>query len=271
MTKKETGLANVADQETLALLQESYPVEQTTNRIQLPRLGMYSQDKTEESKNPKTGKKEIKILAEAGTFYTENQTDEEDENGKRIWAKTDIGTSIEGVILYQRKQLSYYDEATEEYTSSPVYDTDEEIVPLWCNKKEIARGTPKELKAMYEYVADGKTKSKLKDNRILYVEYNGEVYQMNLHGSSMYSFLTYSRSLLAPSVVTAMSSEAKEKGTIAWNQMSFSPVRKLTQQEAMDVLAKVQDIRMTVAMEKDQYVKKETTSTEIVDKKLADY
>lgn len=245
---KDKELVTTMSEDTLALLQDSYPVEHGANRILLPRLGMVSQDKTE-------GKgKAMKVIAEAGTFFIEKQTDEEDEDGKKVWERTELGDSIEAVILYQRKQLKYYDEATEEYTSSPVYDTDEEVIPLWCNKSEVAKGTPKELKSKYEYTdKDGKVKSKLEENRILYVRYDGEIYQMNLRGSSMYSFLTYARKTLPPSVITTLSSEAKEKGTIAWNQMTFTPKRKLSQSEAEEIVPLVQEIKFAVAAEKQQY------------------
>lgn len=257
MTK---AISTEVNQETLAILGDSYPVEATAQRISLPRLGMISQDKTE-------GKgKAMKVVQEAGTFYIEKQTDEQDENGKNIWEKDELGDSIEGVILYQRKQLKMYDEATEEYTSSPIYDTDDEVVPLWCNKNEVARGTSAELKAKYQYVAEGgKTKSKLEENRILYVQYKGEVYQMNLRGSSMYSFLTYARKTLPPSVITILSSESKEKGSIAWNQMMFTPKRKLTQEEAESIVEIVQQIKTTIHLEKMQYAKADDR-VEIVNK-----
>lgn len=260
--KKETGVAvrpstavaKEVNEETLALLADSYPVEQGMNRILLPRLGLVSQDKTEEVRNPKTGKKEIKVITEAGTFYIEHQTDEVDENGKKVWNREELGGSLEGIILFQRKQLKMYDEKTELYTSSPIYDRDDEVLPLFCDKSEVARGTPAELKAGYQFTDDnGKQKSKLEDNRILYVEYNGEVFQMNLRGSSMYSFLTYARKTLPNAVVTEFSSEAKEKGTINWNQMTFTPKRKLTQKEAEVVVEKCQEIKGAINAEKAQY------------------
>lgn len=257
--KKETGLSNVLSEESLALLQESYPMDKGLNRIILPRLGMISQDKTE-------GKgKAMRVVAEAGTFFVERETDEiNEETGKKVWAKDEIGTEIEGIILFQRKQLRMYDETTEEYTSSPVYDTDEEVVPLFCNKTEVGRGTPKELKAKYSYTGeDGKTKSKLEDNRILYVLYNDDVYQMNLRGSSMYSFLTYARKILPPSVITVFNSEPKEKGSIAWNQMTFIAKRKLTEKEAQEVIEKVQEIKVAIQLEKNQYGAP-STDTEVV-------
>lgn len=251
---KGKELTNVVSEDTLAALQESYPVEQSGQRIILPRLGMVSQDQVEETKVG--GKKQIKITTEAGTFFTEKPTGEEDpDTGKKIYERVELGTEIEGVILFQRKQLKMYDEKTEEYTSSPVYDKDDEIIPIFCNKQEVGRGTPAELQAKYVYTDKntGKERSKLEVNRILYVQYEGEVYQMNLRGSSMFSFLGYARKVLPPAVLTKFSSEAKEKGTIAWNQMTFVPVRKLTQVEADDVLQKVSEIKRAVDFERAQF------------------
>lgn len=258
------------DEETFAILRESYPVEQGGgNKIFLPRLGMVSQDKVEETGTGRN--KTIKVIAPAGEFFIENQTEEVDENGKRMWDRKELGDTIEGIILYQRKQLKMYDEKTEQYTSSPVYDDESEIVPLFCDKVEVAKGTPEELKAKYQYTADnGKTRSKLEDNRILYVLYDGEVYQMNLRGSSMYSFMTYARSVLVPSVITQFSSESKEKGTIAWNQMTFTAVRPLGQKEALDIAGRVQEIRSTVEAEKAQY-SKNVIQGEVVSQAEEDY
>ncbi len=247
---KTKEITTVMSEDTLAMLEESYPVEQGNTRISLPRLGMMSQDKME-------GKgKSMVVVAEAGTFFTEKQSDEEDETGKKLWEREELGDSIEAIILFQRKQLKSYDESTEEYTSSPVYDSDDEVIPLWLNKKEVARNTPVELKKMYQYTdKEGKVKSSLEDNRILYVQYQGDVYQMNLRGSSMYSFLTYAKKTLPPSVLTTLSSEPKEKGTISWNQMTFTAKRKLTEAEAQEIVAKVVEIKQTIAAEKSQYKK----------------
>jgi len=259
MSKENSkALSTELSADTIALLEDSYPVEQSANRITLPRLGMVSQDKVE-------GKgKAMKVVTEAGTFFVEKPTDEENEEGKKVWSHDEIGDSIEGVILFQRKQLRNYDEKTEQYTSSPVYDNDDEVLPLFCDKAEVGRGTPAELKAKYEYTdKDGKVKSRLEDNRILYVEHKGEIYQMNLRGSSMYSFLTYARKVLPPTVVTVFSSEAKEKGTIAWNMMTFNAKRKLTQAEADSVVAKIGEIKNAVRAERGQFntVKAEVISS----------
>jgi len=141
MTK---AIAKKVDDKVLAQLQESYPVEPKTNKILLPRLALVTQDKTE-------GKgKAMKVVAEAGTFFIERQTDEVTDEGKQVWEKEELGEEIEGIILFQRKQLRFYDEGTEQYTSSPVYDMDDEVLPLWCDRNEVDRGTPKELKSRKE-------------------------------------------------------------------------------------------------------------------------
>lgn len=263
MTKKEksTALATVPSTEALAELRDAFPAEQGFTRIQLPRLGMFAQDQTE-------GKgKAMKVTTEAGTFFTDKQTEEEDDDGKKIWEKEEIGTEIEGIIFFQRKQLRSYDETTETYTSSPVYDTEDQVIPLFTNKAEVARGTPAELKARpeYQYEKDGKIKSKLEDNRILYVLYEGEVYQMNLRGSSMYSYMTYARKVLPPSVLTVMSSEAKEKGSIAWNQMTFTEKRKLSAKEVEEVTEKLKEVQEGVKLEKDFYASMAASSAKAKD------
>ncbi len=242
MTKE---LATAASADSLNALANMFPTDPGYTRTLLPRLTFVSQDKTE-------GKgKNMKVIMEAGTFVEERETDELNDDGKKIWSKTELGLAIEGIILYQRKQLRYYDEATEEFTSSPIFDTDDEIVPLFCNKVEKHRGTPAELKTKFQYTApDGKVKSKLEENRVLYILKDGEIFQLNLRGSSMYSFLGYTRKTLCPSVLTHMASEPKEKGSIEWNQMTFTPVRVLTQTEVNEVVNYIESIRNGIAEEK---------------------
>lgn len=249
MNKTTKELAVKPTEESLALLKEQFPVDQGFTRALLPRLGMFSQDQME-------GKgKDKKVVSVAGTFYIEKQTNEEDENGKKIWSKEEIGTEIDGIIIYQRKQLSYYDEKNKIYTSSPIYDDNDEVIPLFCNKQEVCRGTSDELKKRPEFqkTEDGKTKSKLQDNVILYVIYKGDVYQMNLHGTSMWAFKTYSRKYLCPAIETHFCSEAKENGQIAWNQMTFTKLRELSQEEVDNVLEKQSEIRNAILAEKSYF------------------
>lgn len=240
----------MVSEETLLALQESYPVEQNGQRIILPRLGMVSQDVVE-------GKgKQMKVVTEAGTFFTEKPTDEEDpDTGKKIYKREELGTEVEGIILFKRYQLKMYHQNEETFTSSPVFDSEDEIVPIFKNKEEIGRGTVKELQSKYEFTDEntGKIRSKLELNRVLYVQMDGEIYQMTLRGTSMFAFLAYARKLLVPSVVTIFSSEPKEKGSISWNQMTFNAKRKLTEKEAQEVLQKVGEIKRAVDVERGQF------------------
>lgn len=244
--KNSKAVVSIATEETLALLRENFPTDQGFTRTLIPRLGMVSQDKTE-------GKgKMMKVIAEAGTFYIEDETEEENENGKKIWAKTELGDTIEGIIIYQRKQLKFYDKATETFVSSPIFDSADDIVPLFSQKKEIARGTSAELKSRpeYQFEKDGKIKSKLEDNKVLYVLFEGELYQMTLRGSSMYSYMSYAKTINPSTVVTTFCSEPKEQGQVAWNQMTFKKKSALTEEEALDVIDKQEKIKNAVKFEK---------------------
>lgn len=256
MSKKNAALAVEADEESLALLMEDFPPEEDSfERKYLPRLAMYSQDQTEEKRVG--GKKTLEVVAEAGTFYIEKAAEEKDKDDKPVFEKTELGMEAEGIIFFKRRQLKYFDEATESFTSSPVFDTDEDVVPLMCNGAEISRGTAPELKAQYEYVDDeGKTKSKLEENVILYVLHEGVPHQMNLRGSSMYSFKGYARKVAVPTVLTHFTSESKKKGKIEWNQMTFSALRKITQDEFSIIIDLVKEMKETIAKSKEFFAKK---------------
>lgn len=263
-TKKSTELAKTANEEILGQLAEAYPQEEGGKGIILPRLGMFSQDKTEETGKGKD--KKIRVVQAAGEFFIDKESDEEEDiidekTGKKtgtrkVWSKTELGDTVEGIIFYKRHQLRMYDESTEKYTSSPIFDTADEVIPLFCDRKEIARGTPADLKAKFMYTNKvGKEVSALEDNRIVYVYYEGDTYQMNFRGSSMYSLLAYERSVQAPTVVTEMSSEAMEKGDIAWNKMTFKAVRKLTAEEADNILELQKKAAQAIALSKASFQK----------------
>lgn len=259
--KKTTAIAKVASDSSVAELMSEFPMEVGFTRVLLPRLAFKSQDVMEGVGKAKH------VVVEAGTFFREVETDETDDENRKIWDKQELGAEIEGQIVFQRKQLRYYDEATETFTSSPVYDTDDEILPLFCEKKEVGRGTPAELKALYAYEEDGKRKSRLEENRILYVLYTPEdgdaaLHQLNLRGSSMYSFLAYMRKTPVPAVITVFNSEPKEKGSIAWNQMTFTAKRKLTESEVQEVLGHIHAIKEGIALEKQQFVNVEKSELE---------
>ena len=249
----KTQVSTVLTDEQRALLGQLTPQEQGFTRISLPRLGMYSQDKFEGK-----GKSAV-LVKEAGMFYTEVPPTEKDGE----WTKVEIGTSMEGIILYHRKQLSYYDEASQKYTSSPVYDTDNDVVPLFFDKKEIHRGTPAELKAKYAFTdpKDGKVKSNLKDIRVLYILKDGKVWQLSVQVSAMWSFSKHAKSCLVSSVLTKFSSTSEENGAIAWNQMSFDAVREITPEEASVVIDNLQKITIAIASEKAYFASLEANKS----------
>lgn len=247
-------LAKTLTEEQLAFLRSDYQFESGSSAALFPRLNMYSKDQTE-------GKgKAMKVVSEAGTFYIDVQgTEVDEETKKKEWERSEIGSEVELIVLFKRKQLVMFDESTEKYTSSPIYDEDDQIIPLFSDKKQVGRGTPAELKAEYEFEDDdGKTKSKLKDERILYVLMNGEVYQLNLRGSSMYAFKSYERDLnksgLVPrSVLTKITSEEQTKGSNTWNQMVFTNERPIQGDEIEVVMEKVGEMRDSVAQQLAAY------------------
>lgn len=257
MGKKNTAVANVASDEALAELRGEFPRDPGFTAVAFPRLGMYSQDKTE-----KVGRT-VNLVQEAGVFYTEEAGDEVDGEGKKIWVKNELGTEIEGIVIFQRKQLRHYDGAT--FTSSPVYDTDDEIVPLWKDRAEIDRGTPAELQARPEYAGvnprTNKPISKLEEDRILYVlfktedEIDPQIYQMNIRGSSKWAFLSYVRKCSPNTVVTRFNSVPKENGSIAWNQMTFEVARVINTDELELVKHYTKEIKNGIAMVKEQFNK----------------
>jgi len=240
------------DPELLAQLDASYPKEKSRFSIQLKKLGMFSQDITE-----KVGKK-IEIINEAGEFYIEQASEELDENGKAVWKKDSIGTSIEALIVYKRYQLSYYDDKSETFYSTPVYDSADDVVPLFNNltKQEVSRGTASELKTLKEFleVKDGKTVSKLKDNRVLYVLFNDELYQLTIKGSSMYAYMDYEKKIGNPTrYLTVFNSTPRENGSIKWNQMTFEAVRSINPEELTRIVEEVNKIKTAIAISKASY------------------
>ena len=247
--------------EALANLANSYPVERGYDKILLPRLSFVSQDKLEGEGRDK------KVTIIAGTFFTEHETEEKSAEDRVVWDKKEIGQELQATILYSRKQLKFYDESTESYTSSPIYDEDNEVIPLFCGGVKIVETTPVELKKRYEYRdEDGKIKTKLEDNKILYVLYEGEIYQLNLRGSSMYSFKNFARkTTLIPAQLTKFNSENREKGKIQWNAMTFEKVRDLNSEEVADVQKRVDIIKGAIASEKAYYAReKKVEEAEIV-------
>jgi hypothetical protein len=71
----------------------------------------------------------------------------------------------------------------------------------------------------------------------------------------MYSYMTYARKVrpAVPAVMTHFSSEAKENGSVSWNQMEFVVAHPLSNKEADIVLEKQQEIKDAISQEKAFY------------------
>lgn len=243
-------LSTQVDAAALASFAAQFPQEAGFTRLLLPRITFKSQDVFEGK-----GKNKV-VTVEAGTFFIERATDEKDENDKTVWDKQELGLSMEGFIVYRRKQLRYYDEATDTYYSTPIYDDVNATIPLFKGGSKYATGTTAELKKLFEFTnEEGKLRSKLEDNVVLYVVYEGELFQLSLRGSSMYSFMDFARKVaVSPSAhLVRFASEAKEKGSIEWNQMTFEAVRTITGEEMRDMQAHINSIVDAIDAEREFY------------------
>lgn len=244
MSKKETSLALTDEQK--ALLDQSFPVGDDVTRLQLPRLGMLAKDLEETTGTGKNKKKNI--IQASGTFYTEKDEGETNEEGKKVWTKTFIdGEKIEGIILFYRYQLKYYDEPLKKFYSTPVYDKPDQTLPLYLDKKIVKKGTEKELQAMYPKVTQtGRAGSNLQKLTLLYVLYEGEMHQFNLSLSSGWQFSTYKRSLNPSTVLTSFGSIEETKGANTYCKTTFTKVRPISPTEADEVIENVGKVKETV-------------------------
>jgi hypothetical protein len=261
-------LMNVASEQALSTLESFLPKDPGVPRIELPRFGMVSQDKTKEVGSGKN--KKIELVAAEGTFYIERKSKEPqiDETGKEFYPFETTYLSEEnpeGIIVCERKQLRYYDASDNTFTSSPIYDSDDEIVPLFKNREKVAAGVPAELKKNYLFTDDnGKVRSRLEDVRILYVLMGDELFQMNLRGTSLYSWRSYRRRVSPPTVVTRFGAEHNEKGQTKWSKLTFDIVRTVTQEEAEKVISIVGDIQQIISAQKEAFRSGKEPEPEVV-------
>lgn len=267
MAKKETALMVQASETQLAELAQAFPQEASFTRIQVPRLGMLATDKTQTDKV--NGKKVINVIASAGTFFIEKESDEEvtreDGTKGKEWTKDYLDEeNPEVIIVFQRKQLRYYDNKEEKFTSSPIFDRDDEIVPLFKDRKKVASGTVAELKALYPgFTKAGKPTSLLKEEKILYVIKDGELFQMNIGGSHLWSFQSYCKKVAPPTVVTMLGSTEEVKGDNEWNKMSFEPVRLINMGEYELVKEKLAEIISAIQSEKDYFSSQNSEAAQV--------
>jgi hypothetical protein len=235
MTKNEIV---VLSDEQLAILDESFPVgDESENRLALPRFAMKSKDLTEEKGTGKN--KTIKVVVPAGTFYSEKDEGEVDEEtGKKKWTKDFIEEEeIDAIICFYRKQLKKYDSSLKKWISSSVYDEATQSIPLYLDKQVIKKGTAKELQACYPALTQkGKPTSDLKEYTLLFIFYKGERYQMELSQSSKWAFKDYKNIVNPSKVVTVLGSIEETFGTNTYKKTTFTKKRNLTQEELDQVI-----------------------------------
>jgi hypothetical protein len=209
-------------EQQLAVLNEAFPVSSETNRVSLPRFGMLSKDITETVGAGKN--KKIKVIESAGTFYTESDEGEVSDEGKKVWTKKFIeGAEVDVIITYHRRQLRMYDSSLEKFYSTPVYDNKEQVLPLYLDKQIVMTGTQAELQAKFPTLTlKGKPSSKLKEETILFIIYNDELYQMNLSQSSKWTFKDYAKKVNPSTVITTLGSVEDTFGDNTFSKVTFT-------------------------------------------------
>lgn len=253
----------VVSQEELALLNESMPVIGGGKRESFARLGLLSKDIVEESGKGKT--KVIKIVQPAGTFFTNYDSGEKEttDEGKviNVWNKDYIEDeeTIDVIIAFHRRQLRIFDQSLNKFIQTPVFDDATQIIPLFLDGREIARGTQEQLQARYPALTEkGKKTSKLKEEKILFVIYEGKQYQVNLSTSSKWAFQDYARKIGVAGVVTTIGSIEETFGTNTYRKMTFTN-KRLINREELELVKKFQDtLKTTVESDKQFFLARAT-------------
>lgn len=259
-----TAVATAASAEALEALAAMFPQADVINRVQFPKLVFKSQTLLDDD--------EETVLVKAGTFFIERPTEEVDEDGKKKWEKVELGKDLEGHIILHRKRLQFWDAKAEEFTSSPMYDSSDEIVPLFRSGEYVTEGTPAELKKLYPEMKEFENKktgememkevSKLRDATVLYVLVNGETLELTITGTSRYSWLDYLKSTAVPTVITEISSTPQKNGSTKWNQMTFKAGRTPTADEATLAIQTLSELQDGIRAEKEYYARKRMESAQ---------
>lgn len=227
-----TKVKDTINEQQIALLNDAFPVATESARQSLPRFGMLSKDITEVSGTGKN--KKVEIVESAGTFFTEkDEGDIDPETGKKIWTKKFIaGESVEVIIAFHRRQLRMYDASLEKFYSTPIYDNKDQILPLYLDKQVVKKGNQAELQSMFPTLTlKGKPSSKLKEETILYVIYEGEMYQMNLSQSSKWTFKDYAKQGNPSLTITTLGSIEDTFGDNTFSKVTFTKGRMINGDE----------------------------------------
>lgn len=252
--KKNKEVSTELTAEQLAILNEGFPMNDESNRLILPRFGLLSKDITETTG---TGKlKKIEVIQSSGTFYTEEDKGNVNEEGKKIWTKTFLdGDKQDVVILFYRKQLSMYDSSLEKFYSTPIFDNSEQIIPLYLDKKVLHKGTQKQLQEKFPSTTlKGKLSSNLKEVTILYVLVDGVLHQCNLSQSSKWEFLSYKKNINPSSVITTLSSTEETFGENTYRKMTFTKKRNINGGEFDEVIENQRLLKDQVEADKRFFV-----------------
>ena len=243
---KKTQEVATLSEEQLAVLNENYPVNDEESRMSLPRFGMLAKDIVKETGSGKS--KKIEIVQAAGTFFTEQDKGEVNTEGKKIWTKDFIEEEeVDVIIAFHRRQLRMFDASLEKFYSSSIYDTAEQIVPLYLDKQIVKRGTQKELQDMWPALTQkGKPTSKLKEETILYVVYEGVLHQMTLSQSSKWEFKTYKKAVNPSTVLTTLGSVEETFGTNTYKKVTFKNKRLITPDEFEQVNTSQTELKVQV-------------------------
>ena len=254
-TTEETAVTTTADAAVLAALGAQVPKDPGFNRIQLPRLVFKAKAKIEQDPDDED---KMKVIYKAGTFFSEHETEEKDEEGKPKWASKNLGNTLEGIVVYKRKQLRYYDEPSETFYSTPIFDDAEQIIPLFAGGKKIASGTPAALKKMdmFKYEKEGKTRSYLADNTIVYLLVGEELFQFSITSlGAVIEFSRYGQKVaygLAANV-TKFTSTKEKKGDNEYNALKFEAARLINTDEVPLVQEKINLIQEAIDAERAFY------------------
>lgn len=194
-----------------------------------------------------------KVLHKAGTFMVVKK---EGEGETAEYVETPIGTKVTLDVLYERYRLSYYDAGNNEYVSSPIFDSKEEVVKLFKGGKQYASGTVDELQNLPEFVIeeDGKSKKKLQLQKVLYVLLDGVLHELTLSLGNGYVWRKFKQENIVPAIHTEITSVKNDsKPGNVYNEMVFKNAGWLSEEEAERNLALVEDIVKGIASEKAFY------------------
>lgn len=251
-----------ASAEVLAQLNAMFPQGDSYNRTKFPKLVFKSQTVLDEDEN---------VVIKAGTFFVERETEEVDEHGKNKWESVEVGKTLDAHIVYYRKRLQFWDAKEVVFYSTPLYDEEFEVIPLFKAGEYVCEGTPAQLKAMYPKVVEvedrktgemkQKTVSQLRDARVIYVIFNGELLELTISGTSMYSFLEYLKKFAPQACITTLNSTKEEVGSTKWNKMSFKVLRNPTQEEAVLAVDTINELREAIEHEKQYYAQKRANAS----------